>query len=399
MEVKHEFKQQHQNHKIILDRLNQNKHEYHILKRIKYIKKTEPLLQCEIPRTNSIKNEQLIYKRKIPIKSDNSIIKYIKVLSQTMQNFSKTISFFHKKINKIKKIKNDNYLITKKYVINKKYETNKIKYIQKYWKKFFNKISTMNKIKYINNNTVNIINGYNYNYEFQYIDLSDNKKNSSFTHDNSSTFSFCIDKFNPINNKIKKINNFNSIILKNILTKSSSYKNKNKKKHLMPFYRKRFPFYLNKLNNEKKKYEENKSMEIKNDIEIWVKHKLDLIYNNKNMFKFKKTKSNKYIKIFRAGKNEKKLFLNYERYNIINKPNLSKKLVKMKSYANVMKFKVAEKYKYFSQKNMKNRNFILNRSFNVNKKIINKHFVNQINSQESLLLLERKSIMKKPYMK
>ena len=167
----------------------------------------------------------------------------------------------------------------------------------------------------------------------------------------------------------------------------------------MPFYRKRFPFYLNKLNNEKKKSEENKSMEIKNDIEIWVKHKLDLIYNNKNMFKFKKTKSNKYIKIFRAGKNEKKLFLNYERYNIINKPNLSKKLVKMKSYANVMKLKVAEKYKYFSQKNMKNRNFILNRSFNVNKKIINKHFVNQINSQESLLLLERKSIMKKPYMK
>ena len=398
MKPKNELIQKQNTKRMLTDTLGQNKSSYYLINsRTKSLRKTQSFFPGDSKRnsSNSKINKQIIYKRKKLIKNDNSINQYIKIMSQTMQNFCIKTPFMQK----IKNKENENYLITKKYVVNKINEINKIKYIQKYWKKLFNKICTINKMRYINNNTLNIINDYNYNYEFQYIDLSDKRRNSSFTNNNSKIINSYMNSFNPINNKIKKINNFNFIILKNIQTKFHAYKNNNPVKHPIPFYRKRFPFYLNKSNNEKKKLRENKNKIIQNDLIIWVKKKLRFTYNNENMFKYQKIKPNKYLNFLETEEKEKKLFLNYERYYILNKPKISKKFKKTKSYANIITLNFERKFKSFSQRNMAERKFILNKNFIPSKKIINPNFVDQFNDKEPLLMLERKLIMKKPCMK
>ena len=354
MKPKNELIQKQNTKRMLTDTLGQNKSSYYLINsRTKSLRKTQSFFPGDSKRnsSNSKINKQIIYKRKKLIKNDNSINQYIKIMSQTMQNFCIKTPFMQK----IKNKENENYLITKKYVVNKINEINKIKYIQKYWKKLFNKICTINKMRYINNNTLNIINDYNYNYEFQYIDLSDKRRNSSFTNNNSKIINSYMNSFNPINNKIKKINNFNFIILKNIQTKFHAYKNNNPVKHPIPFYRKRFPFYLNKSNNEKKKLRENKNKIIQNDLIIWVKKKLRFTYNNENMFKYQKIKPNKYLNFLETEEKEKKLFLNYERYYILNKPKISKKFKKTKSYANIITLNFERKFKSFSQRNMAER--------------------------------------------
>ena len=97
------------------------------------------------------------------------------------------------------------------------------------------------------------------------------------------------------------------------------------------------------------------------------------------MFKYQKIKSNKYLNFLETEEKEKKLFLNYERYYILNKPKISKKFKKTKSYANIITLNFERKFKSFSQRNMAERKFILNKNFIPSKKIINPNFVDQFN--------------------
>ena len=133
MKPKNELIPKQNTKRMLTDTLGQNKSSYYLINsRTKSLRKTQSFFPGDSKRnsSNSKINKQIIYKRKKLIKNDNSINQYIKIMSQTMQNFCIKTPFMQK----IKNKENENYLITKKYVVNKINEINKIKYIQKYWK-------------------------------------------------------------------------------------------------------------------------------------------------------------------------------------------------------------------------------------------------------------------------
>jgi hypothetical protein len=187
-----------------------------------------------------------------------------------------------------------------------------------------------------------------------------NNINNTFSYNYSNTYNNNIFNYkspNPSSLKIKKILN------------NSNIKSKNK---------------------NRKKYSITNIIIVKNNLNKWVKNRIQFDYKPHEIDKYRKLMPNKnFIKII-SHKKEKRLFLNNENKQIIPKPKINKNKAKS-NITNKTNLKDGN-LKQLKSKANKNKTNKVSRK----QKLMNQFFIDDIGNNEPPLNIENKLIMKKP---
>jgi len=340
----------------------------------------------------------------------------------------------------IKKQKKSWGLITKANIINKKEELAKIIYIQKMWKKIIIEKQFKPIIYDYKEFVTYLPNSFYYNPKKPYQEIINNISNSSNISNNlNSIMSYTNNKEDNLGSYYKKLNGIKMMpsnitlhkkrknidinafpnnqkkeIVKNRLYNSLKYKAVNNINNTFSYnysntynnniynynYRSPRPSSLkmkkcmdnsnNKSQNKSKsksKFSMTNIVMVRNNLNKWIKNKVEFNYVAHSINKYKKLMPNKnFIMIF-SHKKEKKLFLYNEDKAVVQKPNINKS----KSKTNLLNENI---YENNLRRSLVNKNKI----YKVNRKhrIIKQYFIDDNNSVEPSLNLENKLVMKKP---
>jgi hypothetical protein len=145
-----------------------------------------------------------------------------------------------------------------------------------------------------------------------------------------------------------------------------------------------------KSKNKSKKYSIANIIIVKNNLNKWVKNRIQFDYKPHEIDKYKKLMPNKnFIKII-SRKREKRLFINNENKETIPKPKIKK---------NKGKSKITHKINV-NEGNLKKIKSMVNKNkinkVNRKQKLMNQFFIDDIGNNEPPLNIENKLIMKKP---
>ena len=147
-----------------------------------------------------------------------------------------------------------------------------------------------------------------------------------------------------------------------------------------------------KSKSKNKKYSITNIIIVKNNLNKWVKNRIQFDYKPHEIDKYKKLMPNKnFIKII-SHKRERRLFLYYENKETIPKPKI--KIKKNKGKSNLTNKININEGNLKKLKSMVNKNKI--NKVNRKQKLLNKYFINDTGNNEPPLNIENKLIMKKP---
>ena len=398
-------------------------------------------------------NKSIVYKKKPVIKNKSNIVGHKRYLSMNyfiIPKFNENKSTIDLNENKIgikirpnvKKIKKECMLLTKKIINNKKEELSKIIYIQKIWKKIMSDKQFKPIIYDYKEFVTYLPNSFYYNQKKPYQDILNNiSNNSNLSNNLNSIMSYTNNKeedslreyykkYNKIKitsgnitlNRISKGKNIdlnvfpnsrNRVSIKNRIYNSLKYKTMNNINNTFSYnysntynnnifnYKSPNPSSLKikkilnnsnikSKNKNRKKYSITNIIIVKNNLNKWVKNRIQFDYKPHEIDKYRKLMPNKnFIKII-SHKKEKRLFLNNENKQIIPKPKINKNKAKS-NITNKTNLKDGN-LKQLKSKANKNKTNKVSRK----QKLMNQFFIDDIGNKELPLNFENKLIMKKP---
>jgi len=401
-----------------------------------------------------INNQSILYKKKPIMKNKTNIVGHKRNLSMNYYIIPKfnenksTIDLNDSRIEikvrpNAKKIKKECMLLTKKIINNKKEELAKIIYIQKIWKKIMMEKQFKPIIYDYKEFVTYLPNSFYYNQKKPYQDIINNiSNNSNISNNLNSIMSYTNNKdednlgeyykkYNKIKitsgnitlNRVSKgknidlnvfPNNQNRVSFKNRLYNSLKYKAMNNINNTFSYnysntynnniynYKSPKPSSLkikkfinnsnvkSKSKNRSKKYSIANIIIVKNNLNKWVKNRIQFNYKPHEIDKYKKLKPNKNFITIISHKKEKRLFINNENRDTIPKP----KIKKNKAKSNVTHKININEGNLKKLKSMVNKNKI--NKVNKKQKLMNQFFINDIKNHEPPLNIENKLIMKKP---